>query len=206
MGEMRSIFTEIYRQNGFYGSESISGPGASLASTERLRAILPEVFLSFGIRRMVDAPCGDMNWMRLLHYDFELFIGVDIVVEIIERLRCDPFLEKYHFQTADLCEDILPFGDAIFCRDCLPHLRYSRIKDAIRLFRLSSARFLFTTTFPEKENRELAEVGSWRPLNLQAPPFSWPTPMRLIRENLPADADPWNDKSLGVWSLVSLPD
>jgi len=205
MNDMRSTFTSIYQTNGFFGSESISGPGSSLAITANLRLQLPEVLLSFGIKRMVDAPCGDMNWMRLLDYNFDLLIGVDIVRELVERLRSQFSAERYHFQIGDLCEDILPLADAIFCRDCLVHLPYLKIMEAIKLFKLSGSKFLITTTFPEKENGDLTGVGSWRPINLQAAPFSWPTPITLIRENGSNDTDPWNDKSLGFWSLRSLP-
>ena len=87
MDNLQTVFTGIFEHNNFFGSESISGPGSSLASTATLRAELPAVFRSFGIKRIVDAPCGDMNWMRYLEYHFDFFIGVDIVPHLIDRLR-----------------------------------------------------------------------------------------------------------------------
>lgn len=206
MDDLQTVFTTIFQRGGFLGSELISGPGSSLASTAKLRAELPSVFRSFGIKRIVDAPCGDMNWMRHLEYNFDFFIGVDIVRDLIERHRPQFPSEKFNFQVGDLCEDILPQADAIFCRDCFGHLPFSKIKEATRLFKLSGATFLLTTTFPEKENCDIA-AGGWRQINMQAEPFLWPSPMKLIRENTPDCEDTWTKlKSLGVWSLVSLPD
>jgi hypothetical protein len=86
MTDMRTIFSAMYQHNGFLGSESPSGPGSSLSRTAGLRVELPKILQSFGIRRIVDAPCGDMNWMRHLEYQFDLFIGVDIVPEVILRV------------------------------------------------------------------------------------------------------------------------
>jgi glycosyltransferase involved in cell wall biosynthesis len=204
VSEMEITFSRIYREKGFGGSESVSGPGSSLASTAKLRAELPEILRSQGIKRMIDAPCGDMNWMRGLEYKFDFFIGVDVVPDLIERLRTQLSSEEFHFQVGDICQQILPEADAIFCRDCFVHLPFSRILDAIRLFKISGAKYLLTTTFPDRENFDIS-TGDWRPLNLQAEPFLWPTPIGLIKENRPEDSDPWTrNKSIGVWALESL--
>ncbi len=185
---------------------SISGPGSSLMNTERLRLELPTVFRSFGIKRIVDAPCGDLNWMRHLGYEFDCFIGVDIVRDVIERLRAEFPSEKFHFQNGNICEDILPRADAIFCRDCFGHLSFANIVEATRLFKKSEAKFIMTTTFPDGKNYDVPS-GGWRQINLQDEPFLWPSPMRLIRENTPDCEDQWTKgKSLGIWPIVSIPD
>ena len=204
MVEMGKIFSAMYENNGFLGSESLSGPGSSVSRTAALRVELPKVLQAFGIRRMVDAPCGDMNWMRYLEYGFDLFIGVDVVPEVIGRLRETVGSEAIQFQVGDICSDILPIADAIFCRDCLVHLPFADITRAVRMFKRSGATFLITTTYPDRDNRDIA-VGEWRPLNLEATPLSWPAPIKLIREDPTDDSNPWDHhKSLGVWVLAAL--
>lgn len=206
MSILQKVFTEIFQTNGFGGSESISGPGSDLASTEMLRSKLPALFRSFGINRIVDAPCGDMNWMRHVKYGFDLFIGVDVVRDLIERLKTEFPSGNIHFQTANICEDILPRADAVFCRDCFGHLSFANIRQATRLLKLSGSQFMITTTFPEVDNSDI-HPGGWRQINLEGEPFRWPSPMKLIRENTPDREDIWTrQKCLGVWPIVALPD
>ena len=118
--------------------------------------------------------------MHHLKFDFDLFVGVDVVQELIERLRKKKWPEQFHIQQGDICEQILPSADAILCHDCLVHLPLSKISDAIRLFKKSSTKYLLTTTFPGRENRDI-RMGDWRPLNFQADPFWWPASIRLIQ-------------------------
>jgi hypothetical protein len=201
---LEAVFSGIYQRNERGGSESIAGPGSDMASTRKLRLELPGVLRSLGVRRVVAAPCGDMNWMRHLEYEFDLLIGVDIVPELIRRLRTRFPTDKFHFQTANICEDILPRADAVICRDFFGHLSFADIRAAIRLLKQSGAQFLLTTTFPERENRDI-DTGGWRQINLQAAPFLWPGPIALIRENSPDHEDVWTaGKSLGVWPLDSI--
>jgi hypothetical protein len=206
VSDLQKVFTRIFQTNGFWGSESISGPGSDLASTEALRSALPALFRSFGIRRIVDAPCGDMNWMRHVEYEFEFFVGADIVRDLIARLRAEFQSDRIHFQTANICEDILPQADAVFCRDCFVHLSFANVRDATRLLKLSGTRFIITTTFPDIANSDV-DPGGWRQINLESEPFRWPSPMKLIRENAPEREDRWTrGKSLGMWPIVALPD
>jgi hypothetical protein len=86
-------------------------------------------------------------------------------------------------------------GDAIFCRDCLGHLPFSKISEATRLFKLSGTRFLLATTFPERKNVDVP-AGGWRTVNLQAAPLLWPDPMTLIRESFYDPGDPWTKNLL----------
>src|SRR5579859_3324001 len=68
-GPTRSaVFTAIYRLNywneGKPAETSISGPGSNLDATTRARDALLQVIAEFGVRSLLDAPCGDLFWMR----------------------------------------------------------------------------------------------------------------------------------------------
>jgi len=49
MRDLKKIFTEIYESNSWTSSESRSGLGSELLSTETIRKELPEVFKKFNI-------------------------------------------------------------------------------------------------------------------------------------------------------------
>jgi hypothetical protein len=199
--EIVRTFSNIYYTRGFGGVESVSGPGSSLTATVKLRQELPRILKELGVRQMIDAPCGDLNWMRLLEYDFELYVGVDVVPSLVEKLRSEFGDKKLEFMVRDISQHVLPRSDAIFCRDCFVHLPFSKILESVKLFKQSGATYLLTTTYPGRANVDVS-LGGWRPLDLCVEPFCWPDPLELIEETC---YDIWSkNKSIGVWTLESL--
>jgi hypothetical protein len=204
MNEDDSIFASIFRDRKWGGEESVSGPGSDLINTRRVLRELPELLHRLSIESLVDAPCGDMNWMRHLDYRWRSFLGVDIVPEIIAALRAQAWPAEFHFQVGNLVKDILPLADAVLCRDCFVHLPFSSIENAVRLFRRAGFRFLITTTFSRRQTNHDSVSGDWRPLNMALGPFFWGEPLLLLPEREPGDGYEFPDKSLGVWSLGQL--
>jgi hypothetical protein len=196
----QSVFTSIAQTNAWKNPESISGPGSTMKATQVLRAGLPLLLTHFNIRTLVDAPCGDLNWMRHVEYVFDQYTGVDVVPEIIERLQKEGFPKPYSFMVGDITADILPKADALLCRDCLTHLPFDAIQQAVYLWKRAGFDYIIATTFPDwKENKD-CPPGGWRPLNMEAAPFYWPPARAIMAEkaNLPP---PYEHKSLGVWSF-----
>jgi hypothetical protein len=192
-----SVFNAIAQQNSWGSQESVSGPGSTLGATETLRARLPAALTGLNIRSLVDAPCGDMNWMRHVQYAFERFVGIDLVPSLIDKLRSAKFPAGFHFQVGNIVTDILPAADALLCRDCLVHLPFAAIHEAKRLWKLAGFGYVLVTTFPEHAINEDCAAGEWRPLNMQAAPFLWPAPDLVI----PEAGSPYGDKVLGAWAL-----
>jgi 2-polyprenyl-3-methyl-5-hydroxy-6-metoxy-1,4-benzoquinol methylase len=193
--DLRAVFTDIYRHNGWQDAESVSGRGSTLAHTEVVRGELPRLLGELGARSLLDAPCGDFNWMRHVALGGVAYVGADVVPEMIERNRREYGGEGRDFLVLDLTRDRLPRADAILCRDCLIHLSFADALRALDNFRRSGARHLLATTHTSvRENADI-ETGAWRLLNLQLPPFNLPPPARLVVENAELS------KCLGVWRL-----
>jgi hypothetical protein len=66
---------------------------------------------------------------------------------------------------------------------------------AINNIKRSRSQYLLTTTFPDHSTNTGIITGTWQPLNLCAPPFNLPAPIRVIPEGHPP---PYEDKSLGL--------
>ncbi|MEO5349542.1 MAG: hypothetical protein H7836_07850 [Magnetococcus sp. YQC-3] len=191
----RHCFTRIYEENSWKAWETRSGPGSTRRATTALREALRGVFGELGIRTLVDAGCGDLAWNAELTESLELYLGFDLVPELVAHNRTLYERRKNHFfNTADICCDLLPRGDAILCRNILTHLPNAAIKQALRHFKRSESRYLLATTFPKRENQEIT-VGEWRAMDLTAPPFSLPPPIRLV-------ADGSHGGHIGVWRLA----
>lgn len=193
------VFTDIWKRAVWGNTETVSGDGATLKRTEAIRQGLPEVFRQLGISVLGDAGCGDLNWVAHITGDQRLYLGFDIVAELLGDLRAAHANRKSHFfSRADITAETLPACDAILCRDCLTHLTWEEALQALIRFKQSGSTFLIATTHIGRENVEI-NSGGWHPMNLQAPPFYLPGPMMMIDEELINST-----KALGVWRLADV--
>lgn len=140
---LKSAFTTESRQNRFrrYAltnrwkeKETVSGPGSTVKYTENLRKELPRLFEKFEIRSMLDAPCGDYNWMRLVERPKVQYIGGDIVAELVEDNNARYANDNTRFILCDILKDELPVVDLWMCRDVLFHFPYADIFRTLRNF------------------------------------------------------------------------
>ena len=91
--------------------------------------------------------------------------------------------------------------DAVLCRDCLVHLSFANIADALDNIRRSGCVFLIATTFTEHSTNSDIEDGDWRMLNMSVAPFFLGSPIALINEDCREAGGAYKDKSLGVWKV-----
>ncbi len=201
----REVFAGIHRRNAWLGAESSSGPGSSLAATAVLRRELPALLARLGCTSLLDAPCGDLWWLKEAALPVAAYCGVDIVPAVIEDNRRRHAAPGRTFLCLDIRREPLPRADLVLCRDCLVHLSFRDALAALANFRASGATWLLTTTFPGRTANRDAVTGEWRPLNLERAPFRLPPPVALIAEECPEDGGAHADKSLGLWRLGDLP-
>lgn len=200
---MRRVFSHIRQVNLWQSAESASGRGSELACTETIRSTLPRLFEKLGVRSMIDAPCGDFNWMRYVPLDGITYTGIDVVPELIERNQRNYGTDLIQFVASDITEAALPAVDLIMCRDGLVHLPLRDGCRALQNFKTSGSRYLLATTYPNTVQNRDTPVGSWRALNLLLPPFNLPEPLMLFSD--PSDDTGANpDKSIGLWSLEAI--
>ncbi|MBF0614307.1 MAG: hypothetical protein G8237_11120 [Magnetococcales bacterium] len=195
--ERQRLFTKIYLENQWGSGETRSGSGSMVQGTEEMRTALRDAMRLLGIRSVVDAGCGDLNWISLISEEWDLYLGFDVVRELIAHNRTLYGQRPNHFfNVADICQVRLPRADALLCRNTLTHLPNEEILQALRLFKRSECRHLIATTFPGVEN-EKNKIGQWHRTNLTAPPFSLPEPIMLL-----PDGKSRHERYLGIWRLA----
>jgi hypothetical protein len=195
---LEKIFSEIYHTNAWQDPESVSGRGSTLARTKVIMSQLPSLLQELHAETLLDAACGDFNWMRHTNLHSITYLGVDVVPDLIHRNSSLYGASRRTFAVLDITRDPLPRADAILCRDCFIHLSYARISATITNFKKSGATHLFCTTHPSIVENQDCPDGGWRSVNLEASPFNFPRPLKLIVE----DAE--LGKSLGIWRLEDL--
>jgi len=192
----REAFARIYERNEWGSAESRSGIGSALATTHRVRTVLPMLIRALGVKSMLDAPCGDFNWMRSVDLGDAHYTGCDIVPEIIETNRVR--YSDRDFLVLDLTAEALPAVDLVFSRDCLQHLTEPDIWRALRNFKKSGARWLFTSSHSTGAQNIATETGGFGYLNLQQPPFSLPLPLLIMPE------EHYASKAMCLWDITQI--
>lgn len=176
-----NAFDEIYAKNLWGSNESASGVGSELAFTARYRTALVALITKYRFQSMFDAPCGDMNWMPAVVAQVPLsYQGGDISPTLVEELaRAYPHLSIRMF---DICHDDFPKVDVWHCRDCLFHLPFSDICNALQRFVASEIPYILLTTHRARWlhwNLDIARVG-FRMIDFERAPFSFAQPLALL--------------------------
>lgn len=189
------VFGKIYSNNNWDGTESVSGPGSTLASTENIRHALPRLINDYNIKSILDIPCGDAYWIgKCLPKDIN-YTGGDIVSDLIEKNVIEKG-EMGEFLVCNLVSDHLHKADLIFVRDCFIHLPNNMIEEAINNIKTSEAKYLLTTTYPGRADNIDIELGGFRPVDLTLEPFCFPDPKIIIKEN-----EHKSGKCMGLWDV-----
>jgi hypothetical protein len=170
-------FRSIWRHNYWGNKESLSGAGSTLLQTENLRAKIPELFKLFGIESVFDAPCGDLNWMKLVIEESNVgYIGGDIVQEIVDANNNKISKLNVSFLKFDISLNSFPEADLWICRAILYHLSNADIYLALEKFASSNIKFMLTSNCVTREGHINKDInsGDWRELNLNLHPFYFP--------------------------------
>ncbi|TAN57252.1 MAG: methyltransferase domain-containing protein [Rhodospirillales bacterium] len=191
---MRGTFEKIWKDNADQNIETRSGPGSTLKQTRDLRKALKDLLHRLGVRSLVDAGCGDANWMWDAAKPLDLYIGIDLLEEQLNGARrIHAHRSNMLFKAGDITRDPLPRADMVLCRDVLTHLPDADILKALKLFRESGSGYLAATHFPKAVPQD-GPLGVGRPVNLEASPFNLPPPLEFLAE-LP------ENKTLSIWRL-----
>lgn len=197
------IFDNIYQANLWKNPESKSGGGSTISATQTLRLFLPDFFNKYNIHSVLDIPCGDFNWMRMVNMDNLEYIGADIVEYLVKSNNDLYKSNNISFKVLDLTKDELPKVDLIFCKDCLQHLSYQSVWQALDNIMRSESTYLLTTSYPLTiRNYDILD-GDYRSLNLMKKPFLFPKPLLSIRE-LSKDIGNELDKTMYLWKIRDL--
>ena len=196
---VQEIFTETFRNRYWRSRKSVSGRGAELGQTRILRAELPALLRRFGIRSLLDLPCGDLNWIQHVDLQEIKYTGGDIVEALVAQNRERYGNDMRTFLQLDLLSDPLPAADCVLIRDCLVHFSLEHIRQALDNLRRSGIPYLLTTSFPNTPANEDIQTGHWRTINLQKAPFFFPEPLAILNEGCTEENGAFADKSLCLW-------
>lgn len=178
----QAVFDRIFAANYWGSQQSHSGLGSEKAFTQIYCRELQELIRTQHFSSMFDAPCGDLNWMpEVVMATGISYVGGDISTSVVERARqCHPGFEIKNF---DICEDPFPTVDVWHCRDCLFHLSFGDIRNALSNYLSSRIPYVLLTTHKARWHRNLdVTTGGFRYLDLERHPINLPPATRYLRD------------------------
>ena len=161
--------------------ETVNGPGSTYLATQEIRAAMPYIIDKYDIRSILDAPCGEWNWMQHVNLTGITYIGWDVDPVSIKRNRAK--WPQHTWEHINLLNTTwsLPNVDLILCRDFFLHLPNRYINVVLRKFRNSGSDYLLTTNWPGADNKRVCDLEGGeddrpgyycQPVDLDAEPFS----------------------------------
>ena len=179
---LKEKFEYIHSTNFWPSGESISGPGSELKNTKNIRNGIKNLIEDYKINKILDAPCGDFNWMKFIINKNIDYVGGDIVKEIVFQNLEKHGKKNVNFIELDVIKNNIPEADLFICRDCLIHFSISNIKKFFANVKKSNINYILLTSYESKTqeiNKDI-EDGDFRPIFLRQTPFNLPTPILKI--------------------------
>ena len=151
-----------------------SGPGSSAFHTIEYQAFLSKFIYLNNIKTVTDIGCGDWQFSRFINFTNTHYLGLDVVDSVIQRNKAlhGTDVVQFRLMPKDLTA-IMP-TDLLLMKDVLQHLPDAEIvricRNVVPNFKFS----LITNSFQKLDTSSNIDVeaGSFRCLDLAAPPYS----------------------------------
>jgi len=169
LDRIKERFSAIYDRNEW---ASGSGVGSHPLHSLEYSVFLQRFIHLNGVKSVVDFGCGDWQFSRYVDWSEVIYHGFDIVPNVVERNQKNYSNENISFSMLDDL-GILPRSDLLVCKDVLQHLPNDTVMEYIYLFKSKFKYMLITNDNgpPGHLNKDI-EVGGWRTLQFDHPPFS----------------------------------
>lgn len=182
----RDIFTKIYKENWWGGKEDEFNSGRGSHNNLVLQPYV-DTLIDYlkeyrqNLPKIVDLGCGDFNvGKNFINYCSE-YVGVDVVPELIEKLKKDNYPSFIKFLCADIVDDDLPDGDLCLIRQVFQHMSNEQIIKVLP--KLKKYKVIFITEHYPEDNPQIVanknilagpgtRVGKNSAVYLDQPPFN----------------------------------
>jgi SAM-dependent methyltransferase len=160
----------VYDEN-VWQRKDTSGPGSSVQHTGDYRSFLHRLLQSRQVKRLLDVGCGLWEYMQHVNLAGIDYLGIDPVVSVIKRNKALNLPPNIQFQCGviDDVPDLASYDMAIV-KDVFQHLPNQLIIEMLE--KLKVIPVLVVTNDLLKGPNINCDLGGFRKINLEAPPFS----------------------------------
>ena len=201
---LKAAFQEAYDKRIWTaeGDVSVSGSGSEMRHAKTIGLKLDAFCKINSVKSIVDCPCGDYNWQHLFNVEEMLYVGYDIVPQIVAtNKQSHPNID---FHVGDVTETNFGTADLIVVRDCLVHLSNEQTVAALKNIAGQDIKFAAITHFGDMAQNEQTIAPRWRAMNLLIAPYNLPQPKEILIEECTEANGLFPDKSLAVYEVAKL--
>jgi hypothetical protein len=157
--------------------ETYSGPGSLLENTDNLVEELSKFIKEKNITSMIDAPCGDFNFMSKVDLSSVEYHGYDVSENAVKM--CKSKRSDLDFQVKDISKDRLPYADLIFIKDLFLHLSFFSIQSILDNVVNSGCKYFAVSRYSNgrEVNKDQNSGLGCRAIEVTTSPFNFSYPI-----------------------------
>jgi SAM-dependent methyltransferase len=181
--DITTAFSRVYDEN-VWQRKGTSGPGSSVQHTGEYRVYLQRLIASYKVKSILDVGCGLWEYMHHVNLNGIRYHGIDPVPSVIESNRKLGTPSSVTFQCGVL-DDVLNLHeyDMAIVKDVLQHLPNALILRMLE--QLKVVPFVVITNDLLSGPNVDCELGGFRKINLEGPPFSVQPAGKLDFQSVP---------------------
>lgn len=159
--------------------ETYSGPGSLLENTDLLIENLNKFIREFNIKSIIDAPCGDFNYMSKVNLDNINYLGLDVSKNAINRCNAKNQKSNISVRVSDATNESLPYADLILIKDLFLHLSFEHIKKILDNVKSSGCKYFATSRYSHGNeiNKDKSSSLTARSIEITTEPFNFNYPI-----------------------------
>lgn len=165
-----AAFSKVYDEN-VWQRKDTSGPGSSAQYTGEYRSFLHRLLQSKQVKRLLDVGCGLWEYMQHVNLAGIEYLGIDPVPSVIKRNKALHLPPNIQFQCGTI-DDVPNLGsfDMAIVKDVFQHLPNQLIIEMLEKLKVIPT--LVVTNDLLKGPNVNCDLGGFRKINLEGPPFS----------------------------------
>lgn len=189
----KRVFTSIYKSNHWVQGEntlsknsiSVSGHGSNINTDQfyNLSKNFTKIIESYGIKSILDIPCGDFLWMHEIIRNKNIeYLGIDIVDDLIKKNKNNYLNKNFSFENHDVVNYIVDKKfDLIVIRDFFIHINNQDILKVINNLKQMDFKYLVVNSYNNIKNQDVI-IGQHRKVNLLIEPFFLKKPSWFFKD------------------------
>ena len=164
----RETFTRIYDENAW----NLDGQPPQLDILARVAKTIEDHIRKYRITSVAEFGCGFWNYAKLIDWNGLTYDGYDVALHPV-RFNADAHgTRKIRFHQLVDGVQLAP-ADLLICKDVLHHLPNDDVQHYLAMFKERfSYILLFNAVFPDDNLNGPIELGDYRGLRLDLPPFN----------------------------------